>query len=97
MKKVISEQNKTVEVSEVVDGKYYGVFYRGNKGFITYDMQRSHYVSSLDGVTCGGNLLHQVCKGDADNDFVEFVRELTAISEVYEFETSKELFKWLSE
>lgn len=98
MKEVITvkTKQKTIEASKVSPSKYYGVRDSvGDRGFIT----RSEYESGNYIVLCTPG----VTEGNGYNvNTTESLSELitslvNSKIKVYEFDTHKELFKWLSE
>jgi hypothetical protein len=93
---VVKTKQKTIEASKVSPTKYYGVHDTiGDRGFIT----RSEFESGDYIVLCTVD----ITRGNGYNvDSTRFLSELitSLISKgikVYEFNTYKELFKWLSE
>jgi hypothetical protein len=98
MKEVITVKTKlkTIEASKVSPIKYYGVRDSvGDRGFIT----RSEYESGDYIVLC----VEEVTEGngyytDTTESLSELITSLVNLEfKVYEFDTYKELFKWLSE
>lgn len=94
MRKVVKSFDETVTLlSDVSAGKYYGLIPNPNdetdKAFVVREQYESgdFIVLSLTELTNGNDY-----RRDSDLEFL-----LGCFSEIYEFDTAKELFKWLSE
>jgi hypothetical protein len=98
MKEVITVKTKlkTIEASKVSPNKYYGVLDNaGDRGFITRSEYESgdYIVLCTYGVTAGNGYY-----AETTESLSELVTSLVNSEvKVYEFDTYKELFKWLSE
>ena len=98
MKEVITvkTKQKTVEASKVSPIKYYGVLDSvKDRGFITKSEYESgdYMVLGTDGITEGNGYYT-----DTTESLSELITSLVNSGiKVYEFDTYKELFKWLSE
>lgn len=95
MKKVVNEKEKEVAISACNVNKYYG-FYSKNascKGFIAReDFENGKFTAyCTEHITEGNNF-------DSTNTFEDCLKMLVSRGfQVYEFDTYKQLFKWLSE
>lgn len=97
MKKVIIKvENELVEVSNVDEEKYYGMQgLHSNKGFVVQSQFKSgnFKILSSESFTYGNGWSDY----ENNNLISMFNRILKDNKTIYEFDTSKELFKWLSE
>lgn len=94
--KEVREQVETVSVSQVDQSKYYGVerFQQECRGFVTrgdYNVG-SFILAATESVTNGNGWTQY-----RDEDLGRMIRFIIKRRKVYEFDTAKELFKWLSE
>lgn len=96
MKKVVKGNTEQVMVNSVSKNKYYGVKQLSSKGFIVReDYDKGNYKAYCANKLTNGNAWWIEKPTDS---FVKFVDELVEKKyEVFEFDTSQELFKWLSE
>ena len=92
---VIRKTSKQTSVSKVSVLKYYGIEDNGDKAFITQSEYNSNNFIALspDHLT-QGNSYFTDCTKNLEGILTEFIN-LGFV--VYEFDTYKELFKWLSE
>lgn len=97
MKKVIFPDNtKTVNISNVTSQRFYGWEMRGTKGLIhAADYNRGGFKAYSPNYLTSGNAIS--IPEDNGATLKSLIENLVKIAEVYEFETAKELFKWLSE
>lgn len=95
MRKVIREQPKaSINIAETSDAKYYGVLISGDKGFITAKSYGGPKIILCPQSLTRGNGWDGY---DAPNLKGTLEALLRDEKDVYEFNTAKELFKWLSE
>jgi hypothetical protein len=101
MKRVLTESHLQtyVHIKNVNYRKYYGMSYNGGKAFLT----RKYYSSEpngvfiwrcVDGVNLGNGIMADGYKSVADA--IDNCGSCDDI-EVFEFDTAKELFKWLAQ
>ena len=96
MKKVIIDKDSaTVSIKSVTSTKYYGVSWGDKKGFITRENYRCDCFILVDskGLTKNARTFNI----DAPTLKECFNNAIDAGLDVYEFDTAKELFSWLSE
>ena len=96
MKEVIVTKQKTVPASKVSQSKYYGIRDTiGDRGFIS----RSEFDSGEYIVLCRVDItMGNGYNVDSTQSLPKLITSLVSGGiKVYEFDTYKELFKWLSE
>lgn len=103
MKKVIltKPESQVTEVKDVSFNKYYGMTYYGGKAFLT----TKEFATREEGATfiwlCRDFVNHnnKICLADGYSsvqEAIEYAIQNKMASEVYEFNTDRELFKWLA-
>jgi hypothetical protein len=92
---VIRKISKQTEVSKVSESKYYGIEDRGDKAFITQsEYDSNNFILLATEALTLGNAYSTRCTENLEVLLTELINTGFV---VYEFDTYKELFKWLSE